>query len=497
MRNISQEKNMNIKTIILAAGKGTRMRSERPKILHEIADKPLLKHVYDMSRQLENNSIKIVYGHGAELVRDTLSDLDAVWIEQKQQLGTGHAVQQVADHISDTDNVLILYGDVPLLKLSSVKQLISNVNERSLALLTVNLENPAGYGRIVRKADEQVIRIVEEKDANDQEKLIKEVNTGIMAIPGDKLKKWLSQLNNSNAQGEYYLTDVIEMAVADGVTIVTSQPDTADEVLGVNNRMQLSHLERVYQQQQAAMLMEQGVTLRDPARFDLRGEIERLGQDIEIDINVILEGKNSIGSNVKIGANTHIKNSTIGDNVEILDLCIIENAVIGNGSRIGPYARLRPESVLAEDVHIGNFVEIKKSSVATGSKINHLSYIGDTTVGSKVNIGAGTITCNYDGVNKFRTVIGDGAFIGSDTQLIAPVTIGKNATIGAGSTITKDSPDNQLTLSRARQTTVDGWQRPIKHDCKNAKVRAVSGKSADNCRDAEARTMSGTTVEEK
>ncbi len=455
---------MKITTIILAAGKGTRMCSELPKILHKIANRPLLQHVYDMSSDLENNTIKIVIGHGAELVTEALSHLEADWIEQKQQLGTGHAVQQTSDQIADSDTVLILYGDVPLLKLTTVKLLINNVNDRSLALLTVNLADPSGYGRIIRNDAGQVTKIIEEKDATPDQKKINEVNTGIMAVQGKQLKKWLGRLNNSNAQGEYYLTDVIEMAVADQINIVTSRPETEDEVLGVNNRMQLSYLERIYQQEQANSLMARGVTLRDPMRFDQRGTLESLGQDIEIDINVILEGRNSIGSHVKIGANTTIKNSIIGDNVEILANCIIEDATIGQGSKIGPFARLRPESVLANDVHIGNFVEIKKSSVASGSKINHLSYIGDTTVGSKVNIGAGTITCNYDGANKFRTVIEDGAFIGSDSQLIAPVRIGKNATIGAGSTITKDSPENQLTLSRAKQISLAGWQRPVKKE---------------------------------
>ncbi len=455
---------MKIATIILAAGKGTRMRSEIPKVLHKIADRPLLQHVYDMSSQLENNRISIIVGHCAELVKDSLKNLNASWVEQKQQLGTGHAVQQVSDQIADDDTVLILYGDVPLLKLDTVKQLLNNVTEQSLALLTVNLENPTGYGRIVRDATGNVIRIVEQKDASTSEKLITEGNTGILSVQGDKLKKWLTLLGNNNAQGEYYLTDVIEMAVADGLAIITSQPETEDEVLGVNDRLQLSHLERVYQQQQARQLMEQGVTLIDPARFDLRGTIESLGQDIVCDINVILEGSNRIGNNVKIGANTQIKDTTIGDNVEILSNCVIEDAVIGDNSRIGPFARLRPEAVLASDVHIGNFVEIKKSTVAQGSKINHLSYIGDTTVGSKVNIGAGTITCNYDGVNKFRTVIEDGAFIGSDTQLVAPVTVGKNATIGAGSTITRDCPESELTISRIKQFTIAGWQRPVKRE---------------------------------
>ncbi len=455
---------MKITTIILAAGKGTRMCSAIPKVLHKIANRPLLRHVYDMSYQLNNNAIKIVYGHGANLVRKVLADIDVSWVEQKQQLGTGHAVQQVSDQISDSDIVLILYGDVPLLKLATVKGLLANVSDKTLALLTVNLNNPIGYGRIVRDSSGKVIKIVEEKDASITEKKIVEGNTGIMAVQGNKLKKWLNQLSNHNAQGEYYLTDIIEMAVADQITIITTQPESVDEVLGVNNRIQLSHLERVYQQEQAIMLMERGVTLMDPARFDLRGTIVELGIDIVCDVNVIIEGENSIGNNVIIGANTHIKNSSIGDNVEVLANCIIENSVVGQGSKIGPYARLRPETVLAENVHIGNFVELKKSTVASFSKINHLSYIGDATVGAQVNIGAGTITCNYDGVNKFRTIIEDGAFIGSDTQLIAPVTVGKNATIGAGSTITRDSPENQLTLSRAKQMTLAGWKRPVKHD---------------------------------
>ncbi len=453
---------MKITTVILAAGKGTRMRSELPKVLHKIANKPLLKHVYDLSSQLANNSIKIVYGHGGVLVKESLSELNANWVEQKQQLGTGHAVQQVADQIGDEDIVLILYGDVPLLKLNTIEQLIPLVKDKSIALLTVNLDNPTGYGRIVRDNDGKVLRIVEEKDATKDEKLITEGNTGILALQGKELKNWLSQLGNSNAQGEYYLTDVIEMAVTDGYTVNTLLVESEDEVLGVNNRQQLSHLERVYQIEQAEILMAQGVTLLDPARFDIRGEVEYLGIDITIDVNVVLEGKVSIGNNVTIGPNTIIKDSIIAEDVEILANCVIENAVVGQGSRIGPFARLRPEAVLADHVHIGNFVEIKKSTIASGSKVNHLSYIGDTTIGSQVNIGAGTITCNYDGVNKFRTIIEDGAFIGSDTQLVAPVTIGKNATIGAGSTITKDSPENQLTLSRVKQITIPSWQRPVK-----------------------------------
>jgi len=455
---------MSIKTIILAAGQGTRMRSKLPKVLHQIANRPLLQHVYDTSLQIPDNHIHVVYGHGGETVKERLSHFDAVWIEQKQQLGTGHAVQQAIHHVNDADTVLILYGDVPLLKMATLHTLLADVSDSCLALLTVILDDPTGYGRIIRDNNNQVVKIVEQKDATPEQLKINEGNTGILACKGHQLKDWLSRLSNHNAQNEYYLTDIIEMAVSDGLLVKTTQTNSQDEVLGVNNRNQLAHLERVYQWQQADYLMTHGVTLRDPARIDVRGQFLELGQDIEIDINVIFEGQNKIGSNVKIGANCILKNVEIADDVEILANSLLENAVVGVGSRIGPYARLRPDTQIADHVHIGNFVEIKKSNIASGSKINHLSYIGDSEIGSKVNIGAGTITCNYDGVNKFKTIIEDGAFIGSDTQLVAPVKVGKNATIGAGSTITKDTPAEQLSLSRSKQISVESWQRPQKKE---------------------------------
>ncbi len=454
---------MALKTIILAAGQGTRMCSKLPKVLHKLANKTLLQHVCDTSFKLKNNHLIVVYGHGGVQVKHELASLNLTWIEQTQQLGTGHAVQQAAAEIEDSDTVLILYGDVPLLKQQTLNNLLSKVSSNSLALLTVTLNNPTGYGRIIRDNNQQVIKIVEQKDADALEQQVQEVNTGILAVQGKKLKHWLLQLQNDNSQQEYYLTDVIAMAVADGIEVKTQQAPNVDEVLGVNNRIQLAHLERVYQLEQAEALMLAGVSLCDPNRIDVRGSFSKLGQDITIDINVIFIGTNSIADNVTIGANVIIKNSTIESGVVILPNCIIEDAVVGADSRIGPFARLRPQTKLAAKVHVGNFVEIKKSSIATGSKINHLSYIGDSIIGSGVNIGAGTITCNYDGVNKFQTIIQDGAFIGSNSQLVAPVNIGKNATIGAGSTITKNTPDAQLTLTRAKQISIKNWHRPLKN----------------------------------
>ena len=453
---------MSLEIIILAAGQGTRMRSALPKVLHKVGASPLLEHVYLLARALEADKISIVYGHGGEAVLDRLRHLDAIWVEQKERLGTGHAVMQLADDIRDDATVLILYGDVPLLGEATVRNLLSLTHDGSVGLLTVDLDDPHGYGRIVRDEAGEVLRIVEEKDATAQERLIQEGNTGILALNGRRLKQWLGRLGNNNAQGEYYLTDVIALAVKDGVAVRTARAASADEVLGVNNRQQLAHLERVYQSAWADRVMLQGITLRDPGRFDVRGTLESVGQDVEIDINVILEGRVSIGSRVSIGPNCVIRDSVIGDDVVIHAHSVIEEASVGRGCRVGPFARLRPATELGSEVHVGNFVEIKKSSVAEGSKINHLSYVGDARVGAGVNIGAGTITCNYDGANKFLTVIEDGAFIGSDTQLVAPVTVGRNATIGAGSTITRDAPADALTLSRVKQVTLDGWKRPTK-----------------------------------
>jgi bifunctional UDP-N-acetylglucosamine pyrophosphorylase/glucosamine-1-phosphate N-acetyltransferase len=453
---------MSLQTIILAAGAGTRMRSSLPKVLHKIGGKPLLAHVHRLATQLGNNAVNVIYGHGGDQVLAALGGWHAEWTEQKERLGTGHAVMQVADWINDACTVLILYGDVPLLRLETARKLIGQVSETSMGLLTIRLANPAGYGRIVRDETGQVTSIVEEKDASTKQREIHEVNTGILAVNGGLLKSCLGRLTNNNAQGEYYLTDIIALAVGDGIQVLTSEPADEWEVLGVNNRLQLAELERHFQRRQADKLMEKGVTLADPARFDLRGEIGACGQDVEIDVNVVLEGKISLGQRVKIGPNVLIKNSQIGDDTEIFANSVIDNASIGINCRIGPFARVRPDSQIGEGAHIGNFVEIKKTEVGKGSKINHLSYVGDAIVGAGVNIGAGTITCNYDGVNKHQTIIEDGAFIGSDTQLVAPVKVGKNATIGAGSTITKDAPPNELTLSRVKQASLPGWQRPVK-----------------------------------
>jgi bifunctional UDP-N-acetylglucosamine pyrophosphorylase/glucosamine-1-phosphate N-acetyltransferase len=454
---------MKLKTLILAAGQGTRMKSSLPKVLHKVGGFTLLEHVFRLAASLECEEITIIYGHGGARVPSELGHLNAIWVEQREQLGTGHAVIQVADSVRDDQTVLILYGDVPLLRKTTVENLLGCVEENTLGLVTIELEHPFGYGRIIRNPlDNRIERIVEEKDASEEVKRLTEVNTGIVAVPGNLLKKWLSELKNDNAQGEYYLTDIIALAVRQGCRVEAVQAPDKAEVLGVNDREQLACLEREYQKQQAVALMNAGVTLRDPARFDLRGRIVSFGQDVEIDIDVILEGRISLGDNVRIGSGCVIRNSRIGNHVEILPHSLIDGAVIGDSSRIGPFARIRPDTDIGDHVHVGNFVEIKKSSIDSGSKINHLSYIGDTTIGSRVNIGAGTITCNYDGVNKFRTVIEDEVFVGSDTQLVAPVTVRRRSTIGAGSTITKDTPEDQLTLSRSEQCTIKGWVRPKK-----------------------------------
>jgi bifunctional UDP-N-acetylglucosamine pyrophosphorylase / glucosamine-1-phosphate N-acetyltransferase len=452
---------MNLGVVILAAGQGTRMRSDRPKVLHELAGRPLLRHVIDTAGALQPARIAVVYGHGGEQVPAALADSGVTWVEQARQLGTGHAVEQALPALDGVERVLVLYGDVPLTAPATLHALVRLARETPLALLTVTLDDPTGYGRILRDPQGRVLRIVEHKDASPEERAVREVNTGILVAERSRLAGWLQRVENANSQGEFYLTDIVALAVAEGVAVQTAQPASVDEVLGVNDRGQLAHLERVYQRQQAEALMRQGVTLRDPARFDLRGRLEA-GRDVEIDINCLLEGEVSLGDRVRVGANTVLRNVRVAADTLIRENCVIEDAVIGPDCRIGPFSRIRPDSELAGGVHVGNFVEIKKSQVAQGSKINHLSYIGDTEMGAGVNIGAGTITCNYDGANKHLTRIGDRAFIGSNTALVAPLAIGAGATIGAGSTITRDAPAEELTLTRAKQATIPGWRRPTK-----------------------------------
>lgn len=452
--------NSHLNIVILAAGQGTRMKSALPKVLHSLAGFPLVQHVINTSKELSPEEINVVYGHGGEQVQQQINDSTINWVLQAEQLGTGHAVDQTSNHLKDDQLVLILYGDVPLIKVDTLNKLLEKAKD-GFSLLTVHLDNPQGYGRIVRNKEGLVENITEEKDASDEVKKINEVNTGILAVKADLLKNWLNKLDNNNAQKEYYLTDVIEMAVKDNFTVHTTQPDNEYEVMGVNNRLQLAELERFYQQEYANQLMTDGITLADPARIDVRGGVTH-GKDISIDINTVFEGNNSIGNNVSIGANCVIKNSIIEDNVEILPMSVLDNAIVGKGSKVGPFARLRPEAKLAENTYIGNFVEIKKSFIDVGSKVNHLTYIGDSIVGKNVNIGAGTITCNYDGANKHQTIIGDNVFVGSATQLVAPVKIGKNATLGAGSTITTDVAENELAITRVKQKSIIGWKRPVK-----------------------------------
>lgn len=452
---------MKLRVVILAAGKGTRMRSDLPKVLHKVANKPMVEHVIDTARSLKPEAINLIYGHGGEQLQKTIQGEDLTWVEQREQLGTGHAVQQVIPYLKDDEKVVILYGDVPLLTESTLIKLLTATQTTELGLLTMTLDDPNGYGRIVRNTDKQVTGIVEQKDANAEQLAIQEVNTGIMIADGAKLKAWLENLSNDNAQKEYYLTDIVAMAAEQGVTIATAQPDATYEVEGANNRQQLAQLERAFQRRQADELMTQGVTLIDPARFDCRGKLT-VGNDVTFDINVVIEGDVTIGNNVTVEPNCVIKDATIGDNTVIRANSHIEGATVAKNCKVGPFARLRPGAELADEAQVGNFVEMKKSRLGKGSKASHLTYLGDAQVGEYANIGAGTITCNYDGVNKFLTEIGDGAFIGSNSSLVAPVKIGNNATVGAGSVVTREVADEELAVARGKQRNISGWQRPQK-----------------------------------
>lgn len=457
---------MPLEVVVLAAGKGTRMRSALPKVLHPVAGRPLVRHVLDTAASLGPRAIHGVYGFGGEIVPNSLRDTPAQWVLQAEQKGTGHAVQQAMPHIGKDAIVLVLYGDVPLTRRETLLPLVAGAEQGHLALLTMTLADATGYGRIVRDAHGHVCAIVEHKDATPVQRDIREVNTGILAVAAKHLWRWLAALKNNNAQGEYYLTDIVAMAVADGVRIETRQPAYTWEVMGVNSKHQLAELERIAQTNQAQALMDAGVTLLDPARIDIRGSL-KCGQDVVIDVNCVFEGEVTLGDRVRVGPNNVVRNTHIGADTQVQPNCVIEDARIGGDCRIGPFARIRPETTLADHAHIGNFVEIKKSDIGAGSKVNHLSYVGDSTVGKKVNIGAGVITCNYDGANKHRTVIGDDVFVGSDCQLVAPVAIGDGATIGAGTTLTHDAPAGELTLGRMKQKSIPGWKRPIKKPAVN------------------------------
>ncbi|MFT5447541.1 MAG: bifunctional UDP-N-acetylglucosamine pyrophosphorylase/glucosamine-1-phosphate N-acetyltransferase [Gammaproteobacteria bacterium] len=451
--------------IILAAGQGTRMRSTRPKVLHCIAGEPMLKHVVRAALQLQPQRIHVVYGHGGSVVREQLADLAVEWVEQAEQLGTGHAVAQAMPCVPDGAQVLVLYGDVPLIEAQTLSKTVQLASDSGLSLITVQLDDAKGYGRIVRDSQGRTTGIVEHKDATCEQLKISEGNTGILATRADSLRRWLTALNSNNAQGEFYLTDVIAMAAAENLSIETVQPQRIEEVLGVNDRVQLASLERVYQLAQAERLMRDGASMADPSRVDVRGEVTT-GNDVWIDVNVVMEGRVHLDDGASIGPNVTLRDCRIGANAQIFANCVIDDASVGAGAKVGPFARLRPGATLSRDVHVGNFVEVKNTTLGEGSKANHLSYLGDSDIGAGVNVGAGTITCNYDGANKHRTTIGDGAFIGSGVELVAPITVEAGATIGAGSTITRDAPADQLTLTRAKQATIRSWKRPQKKPSK-------------------------------